>query len=61
MTKKEAIQEFKELYPRDTFVNPYGFIDKVARNEAWNNFTDYLCKEGRITLKQYETWTHPWS
>lgn len=24
-----------------------------------NNFTDSLCKDGEITLTQYESWIHP--
>jgi hypothetical protein len=67
VTKKEAVKLFNELNPRDTFVTPsmHGDIekmtlDKVARDQAWNNFTDSLCKGGRITLHQYETWTSPW-
>ena len=33
--------------------------DWPARSEAWNNYTDMLCKDGQITSKQYETWAHP--
>lgn len=61
MTREEAIQlyrervlpEVKKQYEQD------GRIDKPARAEAWNNFTDALCKNGDITMKQYETWEHP--
>lgn len=61
MTKEEAVQlyrervlpEVKKQYEKD------GRIDKPARAEAWNNFTDWLCKEKLITMKQYETWEHP--
>lgn len=54
MNKKEVLVYFK-LYikphiPKD---------DKPALREAWNNFTDDLCKSGKITLKQYENWTNP--
>lgn len=34
-------------------------IDVPARQEAWNNFTDYLCKDGQITRKQYDNWCLP--
>lgn len=54
MTKKEAIKYFREI-TKGTI--PRG--DKPWRAEAWNNFTDYLCKDGLITMKQYETWCHP--
>lgn len=61
MTKQEAVTQFKndvlpcvkERYER------YGTRDLPARREAWNNYTDALCKGGYITLRQYETWTHP--
>lgn len=61
MTKKQAVEFFreeilpviKENYEQD------GITDKPARREAWNNFTDSLCKDGQITLKQYETWDNP--
>lgn len=59
MTKREAKAEFDTLCPPETF-RRNGRIDKPMRAEAWNNFTDALCKERRITMRQYETWTHPW-
>ena len=33
--------------------------DWPARREAWNNWTDALCKDGLISDWQYENWTHP--
>lgn len=59
MTKAQAFAEFTELYPPESF-RRRGHIDRPMRAEAWNNFTDALCKERRITMRQYETWTHPW-
>lgn len=61
MTKQEAYKEFKEyvlpwvqeIYEKD------GRVDVPARCEAWNYFTDTLCKDGRITSKQYNNWTNP--
>lgn len=61
MTKAEAVQEF------ETHVLPYvqrqyesdGVPDWPARREGWNNWTDNLCKDGRITDYQYRTWVHP--
>jgi hypothetical protein len=69
MTKAEAYRQFKELYPPDSFRRfhthaAYGgkstYVDKPMRAEAWNNYTDSLAKDGEITMKQYESWTHPW-
>ena len=36
-----------------------GEPDYIARSEAWNNWTDSLCKDGQISDWQYENWTHP--
>lgn len=36
-----------------------GRIDRPARAEAWNNWTDGLCKAGVITQRQYDTWSNP--
>lgn len=59
MRKVDALREFRALYPRSSFVLPSGRLDTVARAEAWNNYTDALCKEGRITPIQYSGWTNP--
>jgi peptidoglycan hydrolase-like protein with peptidoglycan-binding domain len=70
MTKAEAVQEFKEeVLPY--VVAQYGKDDRPAIREAWNDWTDMLQKDGRISMKQYETWVgpfrglgdweHPWS
>jgi hypothetical protein len=53
MTKKEALKEFREFalacIPK---------TDKPMWREAWNDYTDSLCKEGRITDQQYNNWTN---
>jgi len=36
-----------------------GEPDIPARSEAWNNWTDSLCKSGAISDWQYENWSHP--
>ncbi len=61
MTKREAEKEWREsILPeiRKQY-EPDGRVDGPARAEAWNNYTDILLSEGRITEKQYETWCHP--
>lgn len=61
-TKREAVEEFKrDVLPdvRATYEQD-GQIDRCARCEAWNNWTDGLCKLGRITPEQYATWVSPW-
>ena len=36
-----------------------GVKDIPARSEAWNNWTDSLCKNELISDWQYENWLHP--
>lgn len=60
MTKREAIREFNEtVLPTIKARERPGKPDMSARREAWNNWTDALCKEGRITAKQYDSWDGP--
>lgn len=51
--RREILPEVRKTYERD------GRRDLPARREAWNNYTDDLCKGCQITMRQYETWTHP--
>jgi len=52
LTKKQALQMFLEFYE-----GPRG--DVIWKREAWNNFTDSLCKDRQISSHQYDTWTNP--
>ena len=36
-----------------------GIKDGPARREAWNDWTDMLCKDGQISDWQYANWSHP--
>ncbi len=36
-----------------------GTNDELALSEAWNNWTDSLCKSRQISDWQYENWSHP--
>jgi hypothetical protein len=55
MRKSEAVSFFKEeILP--SIIESYGENDKVAIRTAWNDWTDSLCKDGRITPKQYNNW-----
>ncbi len=61
MNKRVAVRMFKEeVMP---YIRTQYEQDRVpdwpARREGWNNFTDSLCKDGEITSRQYENWTHP--
>ena len=53
MTKREAKAHFLAVSV------PEGLNDKPAMRYAWGLYTDLLCKDGYITMKQYETWTCP--
>ena len=53
MTKREAKAHFLAVSV------PEGLNDKPAMRYAWGLFTDMLCRDGYITMKQYETWTCP--
>lgn len=56
MTKKEAFNLFKECY---VYVLNKHKNDQPMKTQLWNYFTDSLCKEGRISEKQYSNWTNP--
>ena len=61
LTKKTALAIFRgelaEATRNGTWT--YSKADAVARREAWNNFTDSLCKDGMISDRQYDTWSNP--
>lgn len=54
MDKKTADKIFKSEYLPHL---PKG--DYPAIFEAWNDWTDSLCKDGEITEKQYNEWQCP--
>ena len=35
------------------------YADLPMRREAWNNYTDALCKDGCISDWQYNNWSQP--
>ena len=58
-TKAAVLQQFRYNWKVTSLENPSLIDNKIAKREAWGIFTDMLCKEGYITLKQYETWSNP--
>jgi len=56
LTKKQALINFKAIHK--DFLKKNRF-DYVAKREAWNNWTDALCKDRQITSWQYDNWTQP--
>jgi len=58
MTKAIALANFKQ----DVYlvvIEVYGLKDKAAMRLEWHTYTDRLCRDQLITMKQYETWTSP--
>lgn len=57
-TKKQVLADFLEnIAP--LVRSQYGRGDTIAMREAWNDYTDSLCKDRQITSYQYENWTNP--
>jgi hypothetical protein len=57
-TKAAALIQFRYNWKVSTMGTQWA-TDVVAKRESWNNFTDQLCKEGYITMNQYNNWTNP--
>lgn len=51
--KTEVLPGVQRAYEAD------GKPDWPARAEAWNDFTDVLCKDRAITPGQYDRWVAP--
>ena len=58
-TKAQALDQFRYNWSVITKQHPRLKNDSVWKREEWSYFTDSLCKEGYITLNQYETWSNP--
>ena len=61
MTWDQAVEQF-EMSVLPMVIAHYeqdGIIDEPARREAWNNWTDSLCKDNQISDWQYANWTQP--
>ena len=66
MTREEAIEEFqRDMLP---FLildearwqgGEWSHVDAAHRSETWNNWTDALCRDRRISDWQYENWSQP--
>lgn len=54
-----VINDFEEHYLPE-LIKAYGSDDKIAMREAFNNYTDMLCKEGEITEWQYNNNENPY-
>lgn len=59
MLKQTAVAHFNYSWNELCEISPHWRDDVIAKRESWNNYTDALCKDGEITLKQYENWSNP--
>jgi len=56
LTKKQVVQIFKEEY--SDFLQKFKG-DSVAKREAFNQFVDWLNKDGKVSDHQAHNWTNP--
>lgn len=61
MNKDQA----KRLFVTACYENAYNLRtaikkDRLMVQEDWGVLTDRLCRDGEISMKQYESWTFPW-
>jgi hypothetical protein len=60
MTKAAAERYFKEfILPGIKATERPGAPDYGSRFLAWDSYTDGLCKDGKISISQYEKWQSP--
>lgn len=59
-TQQQCIEAFEELCPVTSFIMLSGSIDLVARQQAFNDYTDGLCKDGHITQEQSRHMINPY-
>ena len=52
MKKAEAVKSFKTQY-RDLYIKK---VDFWTAHMEWTVFVDNLCREGKITQRQYKKW-----
>lgn len=62
MTKEQAAKLFVESHYGDK-QNLHEAIkrDRLAVQEEWDIFVDSLCRDGEITIRQYDSWLFPWA
>jgi hypothetical protein len=58
LTKKEALKDFRHVW-LPPLLKQYGPNDKVAIRAAWNDYVDYLAKDGSV--RPDTDWTSPFS
>lgn len=56
MRKEDAVRDFKYYIGLRLYINR---VDYLTAQEAWSAYVDGLCKDGKITQHQYDTWSTP--
>jgi len=59
MTKKQVLEQFRELWRDLVANNPSLRGDSIAKREEFNNYVDMLNKERRVTDTQAFNWSNP--
>jgi len=59
MTKKQVLEQFRELWRELVAINPSLRGDSIAKREEFNNYVDMLNKERRVTDLQAFNWSNP--
>lgn len=55
MTKAEAVKDFKDIH-MSLYISR---ADYWTAQLAWSCYMDYLCRDGKITDRQFRTWSTP--
>ena len=59
MTKKQVLEQFRELWRDLVASDPNLRGDSIAKREEFNNYVDMLNKERRVTDLQAFNWSNP--
>lgn len=59
LTKKAVVAMFREMWAECVGHDKTLRGDVIAKQQAWNDYTDGLCKDGTITNYQYNSWSNP--
>ena len=58
LSSEEEVSERFDAEIAPAVVAKYGEDDTIAMNEAFNNWTDSLCKDGELHELQYENYEY---
>lgn len=58
-TKKQVLEQFKELWKEAVENDPTLKGDSIAKREAFNNYVDALNQDGLVSDDQAFNWSNP--